>query len=156
MLQGFQDHTAIGKYLRRLSNLLDHDAKRVYRAKGLHFEQRWFGILNQLVLSGPMSVSEIAEVLRITHVSVSETRKSLEAGGYICSYPCEVDGRRRLLDLTDEGRSLFNSMTPVWQAFEEVSVILNAEAQNVIGALTLLDAALEKKSLFDRAMERLP
>src|SRR5688500_13916709 len=62
---------ALGARLRRLSEAIDRDATRAYSSLGIKFEQRWFGVLNQLALNGPMSVSEIASALRITRASVS-------------------------------------------------------------------------------------
>src|SRR3990167_7377692 len=76
---------AIAARLRRLSEALDGDTARVYAALGIDFEQRWFGVLNQIALSGPMTVGELAAVLRITHVSVSQTRRSLETAGILVS-----------------------------------------------------------------------
>ena len=40
-LTGFDDRTAIGKRLRRLSALIDQDARRLYLDAGVNFEQRW-------------------------------------------------------------------------------------------------------------------
>ena len=82
-----QGGAAIGARLRRLSETLDYDAARVYGALGIRFEQRWFGVLNQIDRHGPMSVGDLATQLRITHVSVSQTRQSLERAGIIVAEP---------------------------------------------------------------------
>lgn len=155
MAKGFKDTTAIGKRLRRLSSLIDQDVKRFYDAEGVSFEQRWFGVLNELALKGPMSVKDLAEALRITHASVSETRKSLEERKLIGSRPDKEDGRQRLLSLTKSGEAFIETMQPLWQALEDVSVELNTETRNVVAALDRLSAALDKKSLFERAREKL-
>ena len=68
---------ALGARLRRLSAAIDADAARIYAARGVRFEQRWFGVLNQLALVGPLGVRQLADLLGITHASVSETRQSL-------------------------------------------------------------------------------
>ena len=89
-----QGGAAIGARLRRLSETLDYDAARVYGALGIRFEQRWFGVLNQIDRHGPMSVGDLATQLRITHVSVSQTRQSLERAGIIVAEPDQTDARR--------------------------------------------------------------
>ena len=146
---------AIGARLRRLSGWLDGDATRVYAAMGIDFEQRWFGVLNQLALHGPLTVGELAAKLKITHVSVSQTRQSLEKAGIIVTAPDAADARRRRLVLTDRGTAWVEQLRPLWQAFDQVALALNAEAGEVAAALDRLDDALARRSLFDRIMDKL-
>lgn len=142
----------LGARLRRLSERIDVDATRAYGAYGVAFEQRWFGVLNQLSLGGGMSVGELAQRLAITHVSVSQTRQSLEAKGLIASTPAPDDARRRQLTLTREGRALVDRLAPLWAAFEAASAELDAEAQGIADALDRLETALARRPLFDRIM----
>lgn len=147
---------ALGGRLRRLSSAIDADAARVYAAFGVEFEQRWFGVLNQLSLHGPMTVSELGTALRITHVSVSQTRDSLAKAGIVQSAPHESDARKRTLSLTKSGAALVAKLRPLWDAFDEAARALDAEAGHVAAALDRLDAALDERSLFERIMARLP
>jgi len=146
---------ALGARLRRLSERIDGDGARIYAARGLVFEQRWFGVLNQMVLKGPTTVGEIAATMRITHVSVSQACRSLEKAGIIGSASDPSDARRRLLSLTSEGTALVERMWPLWQAFNAAAAEINEEAGDVVAALDRLDDALARKSLFDRINARL-
>ncbi len=141
---------ALGARLRRLSERIDNDAARAYAARGVEFEQRWFGVLNQLALNGPMSVGALAEALGITHVSVSQTRVSLEKAGLIRQEPDPTDARRRLLSLSTAGRALAARLAPLWAAFEQASLEIDAEVDGLLDALDRLEAALERQSLFER------
>ncbi|RZF60548.1 MarR family transcriptional regulator [Sphingomonas populi] len=147
--------STLGARLRRLSEQIDRDATRVYAARGIVFEQRWFGPLNQIVQNGPMAIGEIAEKLRITHVSVSQAARSLEAAGLIASYADAADGRRRLLALTSEGQARVRELAPIWAAFDTAATALDEEAGSVVPALNRLDDALADLSLFDRVSELL-
>ncbi len=118
------------------------------------FEQRWYGLLNQLVLNGPMSIGDIARSLRITHVSVSQASRSLEAAGIIISAPSTEDARRRELRLTPKGDDLVARLAPLWLAFNSVAEALNAEAGDVVRLLDQLDDALARRSFFDRVADR--
>jgi len=146
---------ALGGRLRRLSETIDADSGRIYGEQGVVFEQRWFGVLNQLVERGGASVGEIAATLRITHASVSQARQSLEAAGLVGSAPDPADGRRRQLVLTAEGQALVERLRPVWSACEAAAEDLNREAEDVIAALDRLEAALARQSLGDRIRARL-
>jgi len=146
---------ALGARLRRLSERIDRDGTRVYAALGVRFEQRWFGLLNQVLLTGPMTVGEIAAALCVTHVSVSQARRSLEAAGLVESLSDDEDGRRRPIALTTAGQALVDELAPIWQALNESAEELNREAGDIVALLDRLDDALESLSLFDRAMARL-
>lgn len=147
---------ALGARLRRLSERFDRESARVYAAFGMDFEQRWFGILNQIMLNGPMTVGDIAASLHVTHVSVSQARRSLEANGLVHSLTDEKDARRRPIALTPRGHALTVELAPVWQALGESAEQLNVEAGNLLPLLDRLDEALDARSLFDRTMGRIP
>jgi DNA-binding MarR family transcriptional regulator len=149
-MTGFQDKTAIGKRLRQLSSIIDTDANHIYADHNKVFEQKWFGVINQLVLNGQMSVSELAKALGVSHVSISKVRKSLEAEGLIEAKQNAADARQRDLQLTPKGRALARDLSPLWYAFEAASEELNNEAGNIMEALTRLQDALTRKSLHDR------
>lgn len=146
---------ALGARLRRLSERLDRESTRIYSALGVPFEQRWYGILNQIVLNGPMTVGEIAASLRVTHVSVSQARRSLETAGFVQSLDDEADARRRPIALTPQGEALVAQLTPLWQALGDSAEELNAEAGDIVALLDRLDDALDGRSLFDRAIARI-
>lgn len=152
---GYATGFAVGARLRRLTELFDRDARQVYEDAGVTFEQRWFGLLNQLVISEPMTVGEIAATLRISHASVSETRRSLENAGLISSEPDELDGRRRRLRRTHQGIALTKKLSDIWDAMEATARELDKEAKGVIGALDRLDAALDRSSLKERVLNKL-
>lgn len=145
---------ALGARLRRLSESLDGDATRVYAALGISFEQRWFGVLNQLAIGKSATVGELAAVLKITHVSVSQARQSLEKAGIVTSQSDPEDARRKILTLTEEGQRLVAKLRPIWAAFDAAALELNAEANDAVASLNQLDDALARQSLFGRIMER--
>lgn len=146
----------LGARLRRLSATIDRDASRTYDLMGVKFEQRWFGLLDQLIINGPMSVQEIAESLGITHVSVSQSRQSLEKAGYICSRTDKNDRRRKEIHLTSRGHELIEKLTPLWQALVKVAIELNEEGDDLVAAIDKIELALKSKSLDDRVQAILP
>lgn len=145
---------ALGARLRRLSAAIDADASRVYAAAGIRFEQRWFGAINQLALAGPLSVRQLADLLGITHASISETRRSLEAAGLIISHDDPKDGRRRVLTLSPSGEALVVQLQPLWAAFDDAARELDVEAGGVTEALARLEQALARRSLYQRVAAR--
>lgn len=141
---------ALGGRLRRLSDKIDRDAKSIYDKMGVQFEQRWFPIFNCLRGGEELSVTEISDRLGLSHVSVSVTRKSLEAAQLVTSIADENDGRRSVLTLTEEGEALSEKLAPLFAALDLAAADLNAEAGDAIAAIAKLEHALDKKSLSER------
>jgi MarR family transcriptional regulator, organic hydroperoxide resistance regulator len=140
----------LGARLRRLSERIDREVAGIYAAQGIVFEQRWFGVLDQVSRNGPLSGGEVAAALRISHVSVSQAVRSLEISGLIQARPDKADARRKLLSLTPPGERFVTDLAPLWRAFDEAATELNDEAGDVVNYLDRLEAALEAKSLQDR------
>ncbi|SDZ20621.1 DNA-binding transcriptional regulator, MarR family [Lysobacter sp. yr284] len=147
---------AIGARLRRLAERIDGDVARIYAEAGLEFEQRWFGVLNQLALNGPATVGDLAATLGITHASISQTRSSLEKAGLVQSQTDPGDARRRPMQLTRKGRQLVERLTPLWQMLEQVGLQIVAEVDGLIESLDRLDDVLSRQSLFERVFESAP
>ncbi|PNQ77771.1 MarR family transcriptional regulator [Erythrobacter sp. SAORIC-644] len=142
---------ALGGRLRRLSDRIDRDAKSIYEKMGVEFEQRWFPVFNCLRGGEALSVTEISDRLGISHVSVSVTRKSLEAAGLVTSTQDKSDGRRSVLALTSRGETLSMELGPLFAALDLAAADLNADAGNAITAIERLEKALDTKSLSERA-----
>lgn len=146
---------AIGARLRRLSDRIDREADGLYSAFGIEFEQRWFGVMNQLALNSTMSVSELATALGVTHVAVSQTRAALLERGLITATDDPADGRRRTLTLSASGRKLVKQLSPLWTALNDSARELDREAGHVAETLARLEAALDKRGLAVRVRARL-
>lgn len=141
---------ALGARLRRLSERIDREVAQVYAERHIAFEQRWYGVLNQIALREPVAVTAVSGALRISHASVSQASSSLEKAGLITFVADPADGRRRLITLTHAGRRLIDELRPLWAVLDGVAEQLNAEAGNIIAGLDRLDEALAAMSIRDR------
>ena len=141
---------AIGARLRRLTERIDDDCARIYKESGIQFEQRWLGLMNVLASQGPQSVGKLATMLGISHVSVSQSRKSLQKAGLILAETDAKDARTVHLRLSPKGERLFARVLPILEILMRVSVEANEEAGHALAALDRLDRALNRASLYDR------
>lgn len=147
--------TVLGARLRRVSDQIDRDCGKVYALNGVTFEQRWFGVLKQLELNGPLSVGNLATLLGITHVSVIQTCQSMKRAGLITSANDPQDARVRNIRLTKKAHALIKELAPLWLKISEAGERLNQESGDVVALLDRLDEALEQKSLLDRILDSL-
>lgn len=97
-----------------------------------------------------MSVTDLADRLQVSHVSISVIRSALEKEGLVGSRADERDGRRRVLALTDKGMALARQLAPLFDALDKAAIELNAEAGDAIAAIDRLEDALERKPLSQR------
>jgi DNA-binding MarR family transcriptional regulator len=61
-------------------------------------------VLGRLDREGPVSISDLAARERVRPQSMAQTVGELEADGLISRHPDPADGRRALLQLTEQGR----------------------------------------------------
>ncbi|HET9648593.1 MAG TPA: MarR family transcriptional regulator [Microlunatus sp.] len=61
------------------------------------------GYLVQRLLRGPRSVGALAEDLGISQQAVSKSVAQLADGGYVVVFQDRIDGRRRLVELSERG-----------------------------------------------------
>jgi len=140
----------VGGRLRRLSERIDEDCARIYAEQGIVFEQRWLGVIYVLALEGPQSVGKLATMMGVSHVSISQSRKSLQEAGLILAKADPKDARVVNLRLSPKGRRLFARLQPVMEILIRVSVEANEEAGRPLEALDRMEDTLNQRSLYDR------
>ena len=142
----------VGARLRRLSERIDREARSVYKHVGIDFEQRWVGVLLLLVERGSSTVGELADTLRITQPSVSQTLRSLQAAKLVATRRDPRDPRRRIQSLTQAGLELVGKARPVWEALMEAARDLDRAGIDIVTPLAQIERELDEKSLLDRAL----
>src|SRR5260370_4140904 len=128
-------NAGIGARLRRLCDRVDREAFAVYAHAGLHFEQRWMAILMLMDERGEATVGELAQALRITQPSVSQSLRSLQAAKIISEKADRRDRRRRIQRLTRTGLEFVARARPIWAALMEAARDLEREGIDLLTPL---------------------
>jgi DNA-binding MarR family transcriptional regulator len=143
---------AFGTRLRRLSEQLDRQVETLYRAHDSGFSPRWFPVVTLLREHGPLSVGELAALIGITHVAVSQVRGELIRYGLVRAKADRADRRRQILELTGKGKRQCEALEPLWRAVAQATQVLWAEAApNFLKQLDRIEAALERSPMNTRA-----
>jgi DNA-binding MarR family transcriptional regulator len=147
---------AIATRIRRVLEQLLKDGKRVYQEAGVAFEVRWFAVFHLLTERSPLTVTEIAKSLGQSHPTVIEVIEEMIERGLLRSSRDDVDGRRRQIGLTAEGRRLAKQLQPIWLAFGEAGREVTTEGGNdFVTSLGKLESALAREPMFERVSARL-
>jgi MarR family transcriptional regulator, organic hydroperoxide resistance regulator len=147
---------AFGSRLRRLVERLDREVSDIYRAAGIDFEPRWYGVVRALHEGGPQSVGGLASQLGVTHAAVSQVRAALERAGLIIAEPDPLDGRRQRLMLSPAGFEAVEKMQNLWAAIGAATLdLLQQGAPGLLSELSGLEAAMSERGLKSRVDAKL-
>jgi DNA-binding MarR family transcriptional regulator/ribosomal protein S18 acetylase RimI-like enzyme len=142
--------------LKRLAELLQRDVSRVYKTQRLDFEARWFPVMYSLAAHGPLSVTELAVALGLTHPAINQIAAAMSRRGLLESAKDKADERRRILRLSAEGRRLHSSMQPLWDEIASAtSQLIDAADPDLLTGISRIEESLTERCMYDRVMARL-
>jgi DNA-binding MarR family transcriptional regulator len=140
--------------LKRLSDALIHDGRKMYKSLGLDIEPNWYVVFRLLKKNDEMSVTEIADSIQLSHPSVITLTNKMMKAGYLTSKTCEQDSRRRVLGLTQKSIDIMPQLEAIWNAGER-GVIEALQNTNAMQVLAILEERFADKGFKDRTLEQL-
>lgn len=92
-----------------------------------------FAVLAGLALHGPHTLGELADRERVSAPSMNRTVNCLQESGYVLRSADETDGRKVVISVTDEGRSVVDETTRRRDAWvEEALAALTPEERRTL------------------------
>lgn len=140
--------------LKRISDALMHDGRRMYNALGIDIEPNWFVIFELLKAHGPLGVTEIAERIRMAHPSVITIVNKMIEAGYLVSGKDDQDSRKRVLALSDRSMKMLPKYEKIWKEGEQVMIEL-LESHDALGFISSLEEKLFSKGFKERMLEKI-
>ena len=128
--------------LKRISDSMIHDGRRLYRDLGMDIEPNWFAVLKLIEKKGPSTVTKIADDLGFSHPSIVTMVNKMIDAGYLASKRSEDDNRKRILELTRDARKKMPEFQRVWRAGTTTLKRMLPDAD----ALRLLDVIEQRQS----------
>lgn len=145
----------LGTRMRRLIETISTGMERVYGEAGVNIRTGHFYALYAVAERGPLTINAIANLAGFSHSAVSQTIKKLVATGLVEARATE-DGRQKQIALTDHGTHMVARMRPLWAAADSmVKDACRETGVDIIGAITGVEAAFARCSVYDRLQEKL-
>ncbi len=145
---------ACGTRMKRLYDHLTSDGKSIYRSCGLDFEPKWFTIIYALIEEKERSVTDLSNVLGLSHPTIIQSLKELEKKKWVVSRKSETDGRIRLASLSKKAIGKIPELKNVWNQMRRVFEVVNNEGQiNFWEGFLEFERAFTKKSFEHRVTE---
>jgi DNA-binding MarR family transcriptional regulator len=142
---------ALASRMKNLAERLKAEASRVYRDRGIDFNDSWFLAAWVLSRQDDITASEMADMLGISRPAVSQMAAGMHGKGFIKYEKDSEDGRRRRISLTDRGRETVRALEPLWKDVGDVtSEIIGSGGVDLIAGLDVLENALDEMSLSER------
>jgi len=142
---------AIAARLQRLAEQIRKDGVLIYKANGIDFEPKWFPVMYTLHVKPILSVVEVSAEIGYSHPSTISLLKELEKQKLIKSGKDKSDERKRMIQLTEKGRSLIKQMEPVWEVMIAAAEQLTETENNLMKAMAEVEQQMEVQSFYQRA-----
>ena len=110
------DYLGFTMRLKRISDAMLQEGRRLYKELEVDIEPNWYVVFKLLKSRGDLSVTEIADNIKLAHPSVITITNKMIKAGYLSSDRCLDDSRRRVLQLTDKARDKLPLYESIWEA----------------------------------------
>ena len=150
-------YLAVASRMKRLTDRFMRGGSQAYKSLSIDFEPRWFTVFYLIYTQdAPLSISEIANSLKISHPAVIQTTHMLIKKELIQSFPDSQDRRIRRLAITGKGKELVNFLIPIWNDFETAtSELFEKAGVDMVDVIRRIEAILDDEDIGNRIINRI-
>ena len=145
---------AVVTRLKRASDAMLHDGKRMYKELGMDIEPNWFAVFKLLRKHGSMAVTEIADAIGFSHPSVISIINKMVNAGYLSESKSDNDSRKRILTLTPKAKEKMPQLERVWDAGTAGFKRMMRDT-DLLRMLDVLENRIAEKGFRQRTLEEL-
>jgi ribosomal protein S18 acetylase RimI-like enzyme/DNA-binding MarR family transcriptional regulator len=140
--------------LKRVSDAMLHDGRRMYKHLGYDIEPNWFAIFKLLEKHGELTVTEIADRIGFAHPSVIAIVNKMLKAGYLAEKKSPTDSRKRILVLTAKAKEKLPEFERIWDA-GTAGVKKMLESSDAFAFLETLEEKIGEKGFKTRTLAEL-
>jgi DNA-binding MarR family transcriptional regulator/GNAT superfamily N-acetyltransferase len=147
----------LGSRMKRISERFLSELSKVYKEQKIQFEPAWFPIIYMLDKKGPLSLTEIANELEVSHSAISQMITQLQDKKIVEIVPNETDARVKRIFFTSKGQKLLKQVHSVWKALiQTLDHILPKEEQTLfLRSLSNLEEKIASGFMANHTLELL-
>ena len=146
------EHAGFTARIKRLSDNLLYDARKVYESLEMDIEPNWHLIFLILKKEQKLTVTQISKSLGYSHPAIIKIIQKMKTKGYIQSISDENDGRKQLLQLTPKSLAQLPVLEAQWNTIQ--SVIETLADPTFLEKLTQIENTLAQESLYKRIITK--
>ncbi|MDH3492083.1 MAG: bifunctional helix-turn-helix transcriptional regulator/GNAT family N-acetyltransferase [Acidobacteriota bacterium] len=138
--------------LKRLSDNMLHDGRRLYRDLGMDIEPNWYAVFKLLEQYGPLTVGDIARRIGFSHPSVVSIVNKMHKAGYLEADKSGKDNRKRIMKLSRRAVDMMPEFEKVWAA-GTASLKKMLPETDALAFLSLLEDKIAKSGFRARTLD---
>lgn len=146
----------LGTRMKRLGERLQADTQQIIENSGMAVLASQFPYLAAIDRLGPLTIGDLAEAMGVTQPAVTRTVLQLDAAGLTLSEPSPGDQRRKIVRLSDDGRTLVDTASrSVWPQVEAAVRDLCRDLDGpLLSQLAAVEDGLAKRPLAKRLQQQ--
>lgn len=148
-------YLALATRLKRVSDVMIHSGRQMYKSLDLDVEPNWYLIFKLLIKYERLSVTEIAAKLHFSHPSIVTIANKMEKSGYIQSELDSIDSRKRQFTLTEKAIQKLPELEQIWEAGTKGVEDLFTNNPSFLDQLEQLEIQLSQKDFMERTLTEL-
>ena len=106
--------------IKRLSDNLNTEARKIYHYLGYDIEPNWHLIFLLLKKEEELSVTEIANRLKLSHPAIVKIIKRMKELDYVVSFQDKNDSRKHLLSLSSKSKEKLPQFEIEWKKIQDI------------------------------------
>lgn len=143
-----QQYLGLVTRLKRLSDQLEQEQRKIYREHGFDLEPHWHLFLLLLEKEEELSVMEFAEHLNISHPAAVNNLKRMQDRGIVVARPDQLDRRKKFYRLSEKTVATLPQYHQVW---DRLALSIKESGGSFLTMILLeMESSLAKSSLRER------
>lgn len=140
--------------LKRLSDMFVYQTKEFYRSKNVEIEPNWHMIFLLLQKYNRLTVTEISEVLHLSHPAIVKLINKMKKKGYIQALQDKNDSRKYQLTLSEKAKTELSELEKLWQAGSQALEEMLNHNTNLLEELEVVELNMSESDFKER-MEKI-
>ena len=141
--------------LKRLNDQFVYQTKQFYKEKGVEIEPNWHMIFSLLKKHENLTITEISEMLQLSHPAIVKLVNKMKKGGYLQSIQDSNDHRKYQISLSQKAKNQLPEMEILWEAGSQAIEELLGEDSKLLKKLEILESNMAELSFKERMENKL-
>lgn len=147
---------SLGSRFKRLSDRMYKDVASIYQEQEIDLHPSYFPLFNLLHTKGPLTVTQAAQLLHVSHPAISKIANKMQAEKLLFKTSDPSDERRFYLTLDDKATALLLKIEPVLDEMRDyLDSIIDTQQFPILKALTEFERAYDERGLINPVLNAL-
>ncbi|CAZ98359.1 MarR family transcriptional regulator [Zobellia galactanivorans] len=149
------EYAGLMSRIKRLSDEVLYSTRDYYKTVGLDIEPNWHLIFLLLEKHKCMTITEIAQELRMSHPACVKIIKKMKKKGYINTSTDDNDSRKQLLELSEKSKEQLPVFREHWNAGAKTTEDLIKNSPHFVEELKEMEILVSEKNYKERTLSHL-